>query len=233
MPLFENNLSPYLTIVEATEPSAPSAGQQRLYIDSTTHLLKATNSSGTDRTIEGSSTTIANDTIWAAQGDIVVATGNDAAAVLAKGAAGTVPTAGASTLAYALPPGYRMAYGQWTTGVNITATTEATANTIVSASAFTAAGSTTYRVHMFIPSATKGVTYTQFWLYEGSSSIGAVGVCTNATTVSVYMTCDVTPASGSRTYSLRASVDAPTGTATGGAGGAGAYVPGSIVVVTV
>ncbi len=53
MPLFENNLSPYLTIVEATEPSAPSAGQQRLYIDSTTHLLKATNSSGTDRTIEG------------------------------------------------------------------------------------------------------------------------------------------------------------------------------------
>lgn len=53
MPLFENNLSPYLTIVEATEPSAPAAGQQRLYIDSTTHLLKATNSSGTDRTIEG------------------------------------------------------------------------------------------------------------------------------------------------------------------------------------
>ncbi len=53
MPLFENNLSPYLTIVEATEPAAPSAGQQRLYIDSTTHLLKATNSSGTDRNIEG------------------------------------------------------------------------------------------------------------------------------------------------------------------------------------
>ncbi len=53
MPLFENNLSPYLTIVEATEPAAPSAGQQRLYIDSTTHLLKATNSSGTDRTVEG------------------------------------------------------------------------------------------------------------------------------------------------------------------------------------
>ncbi len=53
MTAFENNLSPYLTIVEATEPAAPSAGQQRIYIDSTTHLLKATNSSGTDRTIEG------------------------------------------------------------------------------------------------------------------------------------------------------------------------------------
>lgn len=52
MPLFENNLSPYLTIVESTEPTAPSAGQQRLYIDSTTHDLKATNSSGTERTLE-------------------------------------------------------------------------------------------------------------------------------------------------------------------------------------
>ncbi len=53
MTKFEDNPSPYLTIVEATEPSAPSSGRQRLYIDSTTHLLKATNSSGTDRTNEG------------------------------------------------------------------------------------------------------------------------------------------------------------------------------------
>lgn len=51
--LFENNLSPYLTLVEGTEPSAPAAGQQRVYIDSTTHKLKRTNSSGTDTTIEG------------------------------------------------------------------------------------------------------------------------------------------------------------------------------------
>lgn len=52
MPLFENNLSPYLTIVEATEPSAPSAGQQRLYIDSTTHHLKRTDSGGTEVDLE-------------------------------------------------------------------------------------------------------------------------------------------------------------------------------------
>src|SRR6185503_7686814 len=44
---------PSILITEGTEPSAPAAGKQRLYIDSTTHLLKATNSSGTDRTIEG------------------------------------------------------------------------------------------------------------------------------------------------------------------------------------
>lgn len=48
-----DNAFPSLLITEGTEPSAPAAGKQRLYIDSTSHLLKATNSSGTDRTIEG------------------------------------------------------------------------------------------------------------------------------------------------------------------------------------
>ncbi len=48
-----DNPFPSILIEESTEPTAPPAGQQRLYVDSTTHLLKATNSSGTDRTIEG------------------------------------------------------------------------------------------------------------------------------------------------------------------------------------
>lgn len=48
-----DNAFPSILITEGTEPSAPAAGKQRLYIDSTSHLLKATNSSGTDRTIEG------------------------------------------------------------------------------------------------------------------------------------------------------------------------------------
>lgn len=43
----------YLDFTEQAEPSAPAAGHQRVYIDSTTHKLKATNSSGTDRDIEG------------------------------------------------------------------------------------------------------------------------------------------------------------------------------------
>lgn len=44
---------------------------------------------------------LAHDTLWAAQGDIVVATGNDAAAILSKGATGQFLQAGASTVAYA------------------------------------------------------------------------------------------------------------------------------------
>src|SRR6187551_2636854 len=61
-----DNAFPSLLITEGTEPSAPAAGKQRLYIDSTTHLLKATNSSGTDRTIEAtaaSSYTLITDTL--------------------------------------------------------------------------------------------------------------------------------------------------------------------------
>ena len=44
---------------------------------------------------------INHDTTWAAQGDLIVASADDTAAVLAKGTAGTFLQAGASTLAYA------------------------------------------------------------------------------------------------------------------------------------
>jgi hypothetical protein len=46
-----DNPFPSILIVEGTEPAAPAAGRQRLYIDSTTHLLKITNSSGTESTV--------------------------------------------------------------------------------------------------------------------------------------------------------------------------------------
>ena len=48
-----DNAFPSLLITEGTEPSAPAAGKQRLYIDSTSHKLKRTDSSGTDVDIEG------------------------------------------------------------------------------------------------------------------------------------------------------------------------------------
>ena len=48
-----DNAFPSILITEGTEPSAPAAGKQRLYIDSTSHKLKRTDSSGTDVDIEG------------------------------------------------------------------------------------------------------------------------------------------------------------------------------------
>lgn len=52
MALASNNPFPSVLIVEGTEPSAPSAGRQRVYIDSTSHHLKRTDSSGADVDIE-------------------------------------------------------------------------------------------------------------------------------------------------------------------------------------
>jgi len=43
-----DNAFPSILITEGTEPSAPAAGKQRLYVDSTTHKLMLTNSSGTE-----------------------------------------------------------------------------------------------------------------------------------------------------------------------------------------
>src|SRR6185503_20518084 len=85
-----DNPVPSLLIAEATEPTAPAAGHQRLYIDSTTHLLKATNSSGTERTIEASAGGMATDVLWNAAGDIAVGTGSDTGTRLGIGNAGAV-----------------------------------------------------------------------------------------------------------------------------------------------
>jgi len=52
-----DNAFPSILITEGTEPSAPAAGKQRLYIDSTTHKLKRTDSSGTDVTLEAAAAT--------------------------------------------------------------------------------------------------------------------------------------------------------------------------------
>lgn len=47
-----DNAFPSLLITEGTEPSAPAAGKQRLYIDSSSHHLMRTNSSGTETDLE-------------------------------------------------------------------------------------------------------------------------------------------------------------------------------------
>ena len=53
MTKFEDNQSPYLTYIEqGSTPSNPSAGDQKLFIDSADHKLKRVNSSGTVTIVE-------------------------------------------------------------------------------------------------------------------------------------------------------------------------------------
>ena len=87
MTVASDNAFPSLLITEGTEPSAPAAGKQRIYIDSTSHHLSATNSSGTERDLESASGGMASDALWDAAGDLAVGSGANTAAKLVIGAA--------------------------------------------------------------------------------------------------------------------------------------------------
>jgi hypothetical protein len=121
-----DNAFPSVLITEGTEPSAPAAGKQRLYIDSTSHHLMRTNSSGTETDIESAAGGVAVDSIWDAAGDLAVGTGANTAARLGVGALGTWAISTGTTLAYG-PPGYPVALTvpvpltTWTTNTNASA----------------------------------------------------------------------------------------------------------------
>lgn len=130
-------------------------------------------------------------------------------------------------------PGTELAYNEFTSNVSITATTEATANTVVAASAVAFDGATRVRVEFYAvllhPPVGQSIVIV---LYDGSSSIGVLGQASNATAVAVDQGAMearfLTPSNASHTYSVRAYVTSGTGTVYSGAAGAGVYVPGYI-----
>ncbi len=168
----------------------------------------------------------ATDSIWDASGDLAVGTGADTAAKLAKGAAGTVPTAGASTLAYAYPPGYEFDYVAKTSDTSITATTEGTADTCITGGSITYDGSTTVVIEAFSPNVRPDTGAAgrniRIAILEDATVVGHAVVQTNASgTFATPVTLRVrrTPASGAKVMYIKAWVSAGTGTFGGGAGG--------------
>ena len=125
--------------------------------------------------------------------------------------------------------GNTLAYTEFTGNVSITATTEATANTIVTAAAVTFDGATACMVEFFCPELQSGTSIVTAWLYDGTS-IGALGSHNIAghAGLPARLSRKLTPSNASHTYSVRASVDAGTGTANAAAGGAGVFMPGYI-----
>lgn len=163
--------------------------------------------------------------------DLIVATGNAAVTRLGVGAAGQVLAVVGGVLTWVYPPGYVFAYNEFTANVSITATTEATANTVVTASAVTFDGATTVMIEFFCQNVIKGTTNTGLWLYDGSSSIGQIGAQIDQGSLQVARR--LTPAAATKTYSIRGTVDAGTGTTAAGAGGVGVSMPGFIQITKV
>jgi hypothetical protein len=140
-------------------------------------------------------------------------------------------------------PGYEMAYTEFTSDVVITATTGATANTIVTASAVAFDGLTTVMVEFFsfevyIPTASG---YIAFILYDGSTQLGNLGFWGapgggfgNDTRIPVRLARRLTPTAASHTYSVRAFQSGGSSPSVdGGAGASGQGMPGFIRITRV
>lgn len=140
---------------------------------------------------------------------------DSAGAVTAKGAGGS-----------------EVDYVQATANVNVTATTEGTANTIVTGSAVTYDGLTSIMVEFFSVGVTPTATanaYLQLWLYDDAASIGEIAFVQTPAAAASYVPCvghrRLTPSAAAHTYSIRGSVSGGTGVVSAGAGGIGAVHP--------
>jgi hypothetical protein len=236
-----DNVFPRLLISEGGSTSTPAAAQVTVYAKAN-GLLYSKDDAGAETALGGGAGDVATDAIWDAAGDLAVGTGPNTAAKLTKGAAGTVPTAGASTLAYAFPPGYELDYVEKTSDTSLTATAEATADTVVTGSSVAYDGSTPVIIEFFAPRIAPHATgshYVWVTLYDGSSSIGQWGLFQNPAASADGKPCllsrRLTPSAASHTYSVRAycGPGSTSGTVYAGVGGSGAAMPAYIRITRV
>ncbi len=165
-------------------------------------------------TATGGSSGVATDAIWTTAGMVAVGTGT-------------------ATATEQWPPGHEFDYVGSSGTSSITATSEATATTIITANAVTYDGSTVIMIEFFCPEiipASSDNAFVRIVLYDGSSSIGYFGIVFNPKVVSsgrwpVHLMRRLTPSAAAHTYSVRGYVNTGTGEANGSSGGTAAYVP--------
>jgi hypothetical protein len=118
-----------------------------------------------------------------------------------------------------------VAYAERTSNLSVTATTEVSANTIVTAGSYTpVVGGELTEVEFFCPQAQAagGITMSFAFFVNGSSQ----GICGQTSTAGtpVFLRQKFTP-SGALVWDVRAWVSSGTGTVVGGGGGSGNNVP--------
>ena len=130
-----------------------------------------------------------------------------------------------------------LAYGQAVAPVTCPAATEATATPVITAPAITVDGVTPIVIEAFIPSfAFSDSPNSSVYLFDGSTSLGFFWAWPGAQVItgglsngSIYIRVRLTPAAGTHTYSLRASVSSGAGIQMlMGPGGASQFAPGYI-----
>lgn len=132
------------------------------------------------------------------------------------------------------PAGRELGYAQIIAGVTVTALTEATADTVVTAPAINFDGTSAALIEFFAVAAMPSITAVgrmmEFFLYDGAASMGRLGLLVgetaSATWEPVFLSRRLVPTAGIHTYSIRASINVGAGeqgTILAGAGNA----PGS------
>lgn len=140
--------------------------------------------------------------------------------------------------------GGELDYVEFTSAVNLTATTEATANTIVTGSAIAYDGATVVMIEFYAPTWQVQDTLdavSTVYLYDGAASIGRIATALNPTGDSggtgLIIPCHgfrrLTPSAATHTYSVRGATSTGTSIMHAGAGGNGAQMPGYIRIVEV
>lgn len=223
----------YQTGIHSARPAA-SAGC--VLYSCTTHskIEKSDGSSWTDWLTIPTGSGVATDPVFDAAGDLAQGTGADTAAKLSAGTAGQFLMANGASAALSWAS-REIDYVEFTSSVNITATVEASANTIVTANALAGDGSTIYVIEFFCPRfrVPAGNNNLNIWLFDGSTSLGFFGIfagpdAVNELRAPAFLSRRLTPSNASHTYSVRATVSTGTGVADAGAGGTGVVLPGYI-----
>lgn len=134
--------------------------------------------------------------------------------------------------------GFEKDYAQFTSPVTVSATSEATADTIVTGNSVAYDGSTVVMVEFYAPyfDSSGGARILTIVLYDGSSSIGKLGVIlTLSGTIEMGSTLQrrLTPSNASHTYSVRGYINTGTAPVGAGAGGSTNYMPGFIRITKV
>lgn len=146
------------------------------------------------------------------------------------------PTAGTTDLA-----GKELDYVETTSNTSVTATSEGTANTVVTGNSVAYDGSTiilvefsAYAMRADINAAARTLTLV---LTDGGTALGWLGEIDTSVSASVIAPVRVsrrlTPTAASHTYDVRAYVNAGTGVVYAGAGGSGAAMPAYLRITRV
>lgn len=208
----------------------PASGQRRLAVG-TDHLLYLVDDAG-DATVVGGSSGLADP--MTTRGDMIYRNASNVTARLAIPAAGQVIGRVGSDLGSLYPPGYEFDYVQKTSNTTVTQTSEASADTVVTANAVTYDGSTIIVIEFFSPTVrpATGGGQIDLWIFDGSSSIGKIGSFVSPAAAADNKPCHVvrrlTPSAAAHTYSIRATVDTGSGLVAGAAGGAATNFPAFI-----